>query len=106
MESKNSTLILTGPDGWMKWGDIGQKVQSFIYARQKSSDVLPHTVPPVNNTELYTYIFHSLDIMLSILTTINKNNNNKNNRGSERKFSYVIKVSYDLNSSDDFTSVK
>lgn len=49
--------------------------------------------------------FFSLDLMLSILTTSNNNNNN-NNRGSERKFSYVIKVSYDLDSSDDFTGVK
>ena len=32
-ESKNGTLILTGPDGWKKPGDIGQKLQSFIYAR-------------------------------------------------------------------------
>lgn len=72
---------------------------------QKSSEVLLHTVPTVNNTELYTWIFHSLDLMLSILTTSNNNNNN-NNRGSERKFSYVIKVSYDLDSSDDFTGVK
>ena len=43
--------------------------------------------------------------MLSILTT-SDNNNNNNKRGGERKLSYVIKESYDLDSSDDFTSVK
>ena len=44
--------------------------------------------------------------MLSILTTSDNNNNNNNKRGGERKLSYVIKESYDLDSSDDFTSVK
>ena len=43
--------------------------------------------------------------MLSILTT-SDNNSNNNKRGGERKLSYVIKESYDLDSSDDFTSVK
>ena len=51
-----------GPEGWGKWGDVGQRVQICSYKRNNSGSLMYSLMSIVNNTLLYSWKFLKVDL--------------------------------------------
>lgn len=74
MESGNRMVVAKGWGPGVVNGDLLSNGYKISVTRWMSSrHLLFNIVPVVNNTELYTWFFKMVNVMLNVLTTIKKN---------------------------------